>query len=149
MAQGAYFGLHRHSIVFRYWHVLLLIISVITWYAINFLFAKSDMQMLCVPVLYVFCYNIYACVKSPIINTVITNHIARNIILLCGGLCLDSYVIQFSIITDRFNSIFPLNVPLVMLAVIIGAYGLYVLSRFISQTFDPRPYNWLKIIKIQ
>ncbi len=148
MAQGAYLGLHRHSLVFRYWHVLLLIISVIAWYAINFLFAKSAMQMLSVPILYAFCYSIYACVKPPIINTLITNHISRNIILFCGGLCLESYVIQFPIITDRFNSIFPLNVPLVMLSVIIGAYGLYVFSRFISQTFDSGSYNWMKIMKV-
>lgn len=68
-----------------------------------------------------------------------------NILFIIGGLCLESYVIQYYVLetfSDKLNGIFPLNIPIIMIAVLVAAYLLHVLSNIISQIFDSKPFDW-------
>lgn len=65
-----------------------------------------------------------------------------------GGLCLEIYIVQIPIITDRYNSFFPLNIPIVFVCIVVMAYLLRCCSRFLLQTFQDGDYNWKNIFKL-
>ena len=73
-------------------------------------------------------------------------------LLICGvaGLCLESYLIQLPLITDRFNGclIFPLNLIFMTFVIILAAYLCRCGSRLFSQTFAPSSYDWKAIFKL-
>lgn len=64
-----------------------------------------------------------------------------------GGLCLEVYLIQSSLFTDKLNFIFPLNIPVVFLEVLVGAYILRCMGRVWSQTFKETDYNWKEVFR--
>lgn len=63
-----------------------------------------------------------------------------------GGLCLEIYMVQHFLFTDKMNSIFPLNIILMFIIIFIVAYLTRCLARLISQTFKDTPYDWKKMI---
>lgn len=64
-----------------------------------------------------------------------------------GGLCLEVYIVQPSILTDKLNFLFPLNLLIIFVEIIIFAYGLRTLGRIWMQTFREEDYDWKEIIK--
>lgn len=64
-----------------------------------------------------------------------------------GGLCLEIYLIQESLFTDKMNSIFPLNLIIMFGIILMGAYLLRCCARIFSQTFKDGEYNWKEITK--
>lgn len=71
----------------------------------------------------------------------------RWIVRTLGGLCLEVYIVQPRIITDKFNNLFPLNLLLIFVAILLAAYCLRSLGRLWAQTFKDEDYNWKEIIK--
>ena len=69
-------------------------------------------------------------------------------IAFIGGLCLEVYLVQYYLITDRLNHLFPLNILLIFAAVVITAYFARCLARIIRQTFQTEPYNWREVVKM-
>ena len=63
-----------------------------------------------------------------------------------GGLCLEIYMVQHFLFTDKMNSLFPLNIALMFVIIFIVAYLTRCLARLISQTFKDDPYEWRKIV---
>ena len=57
-------------------------------------------------------------------------------------------MIQNILITRKLNFLFPLNIPIVLCEIIVGAYLLRCMARFISQTFKEAPYDWKKMVDI-
>ena len=147
MALGAYMGIHRARYKSNRFSLIMLPVCIILWYAVNHFFHYSALQLLSIPLLLAICYFTYILTKSEIIIRLMINRTAKAIICVCGGLCLEVYLIQFSIITPWFNSIFPFNIPIVILLCIRAGYVLNILSKFFSQTFDSKPYNWVMLIK--
>ena len=64
-----------------------------------------------------------------------------------GGLCLEIYLIQESLFTDKMNSIFPLNLIIMFGIILMGVYLLRCCARIFSQTFKDGEYNWKEITK--
>ena len=75
-----------------------------------------------------------------------TQKLGGGILYVISQLCLEVYLIQKFVFTDSFNNLFPLNVPVIMLVVIIAAYFVKLLAEFISQTFRTEPYEWNKML---
>ena len=94
-------------------------------------------------------YGIYNCYLLSQ-NKSVERYIKRYnfIVRFIGGLCLEIYLIGDFFISDRLNSIFPLNIPIVFAEIIIGAYILRCFSRFFSQTFKDEPYDWKAMVKM-
>lgn len=65
-----------------------------------------------------------------------------------GGLCLEVYLVQYSLFTDKLNSIFPLNILIIFAEILIVAYVLRCLARIWSQTFKESDYEWKEVFKI-
>ena len=76
------------------------------------------------------------------------NKVGNFVIRLIGGLCLEIYMVQSFLFTDKMNALFPLNIVIMFLIIFIAAYITRCLSRFISQTFKDTPYDWRKIIAL-
>ena len=70
------------------------------------------------------------------------------VIRFIGGLCLEIYMVQHFLFTDKMNSIFPLNILLMFIIIFIVAYFTRCLARFVAQTFKDSPYEWNKMISI-
>ncbi len=62
-----------------------------------------------------------------------------------GGLCLEIYLVQYSLFTDKMNGAFPLNIPAMFVMILVAAYLLRCLARIWSQTFKEQNYNWPKV----
>lgn len=65
-----------------------------------------------------------------------------------SGLCLEIYIVQYSLFTDSMNGIFPFNIPIMFIIILIAAYLLRCVSRIFSQTFKDGEYNWKKVFKL-
>ena len=65
-----------------------------------------------------------------------------------GGLCLEVYLVQYSLFTDKLNSIFPLNILVIFAEILIVAYVLRCLGRIWSQTFKEEDYDWKEVLKV-
>lgn len=74
------------------------------------------------------------------------NRITGPVIKCIGGLCLEIYLVQFQLFTDKMNSIFPLNLFVMFLIIIAGAYILRCASRIWKQTFSDSNYDWKEIV---
>lgn len=146
MAHGAFVGMHREKYAYKPIYLVLFVVSLAGWYGINALFHKSAFQLLSIPCLLLLTHSLYICCKAPLLRRLINRKAPYMMIAFCGSLCLESYLIQSYIITDRFNALFPLNIPLVMCLCIVAGWLLSVFSRWIQQTFAPAPYDWNRIL---
>lgn len=70
------------------------------------------------------------------------------IIMTISGLCLESYLIQYSVFTTKLNGIFPLNLPIMVIVVLIVSYVCRCLARVFSQTFGVGEYDWRKVFAV-
>lgn len=146
MAFGAYCGINRNKLRYKGHHFWLMIVSFGLWYAVNSF--KNELQVCSVLVLFPFLYYLYSCGNSKFITRILANKIINKIVIFCGGLCLEVYLIQFSLITDKFNNIFPLNIPLIFIIIISCAYFLHILAGLILQTFRDTPYSFKEMAKV-
>ena len=93
-------------------------------------------------------YFIYLWADGPFMHSVYHTKWGNLIIRFVGGLCLEIYLIQNRIMTDALNHLFPLNLLIVFVMIVIAAYLLRCFSRFISQTFKEAPYDWKQMVSI-
>lgn len=145
MTQGAYMGIHRLEYRYKWWHVLFLFFSILSWYAINYFFSHSYIQLVSIPILMCLIYFLYLTAKSPLFVKLLKNKIIKNAICFCGGLCLEVYMIQKYIFTDSLNDIFPFNIPIIMIMCLVAAYILKIIGNVIGQTLNSAPYEWRRL----
>lgn len=134
------------DIIYKWWHVPAVIVCIVIWYGINYFSNGGSLAILSMVPLVGICYFVYAIGKSAWIERLFENKILGNILFIVGNLCLESYLIQKYIFTDALNSIFPLNIPIIMLVVLISAYIIHILSMVISQIFNKYPFNWKSLL---
>ena len=70
------------------------------------------------------------------------------IIMIVGGLCLESYLIQYSLFTNKMNDIWPLNLIVIVLVILICSYFVRCVALFFVQTFRTEDYEWRKIFAL-
>lgn len=118
------------------------LLCVIAWYGINYIAKGGWLQLVSFIPLVGFCVFAYQLGKSHFVERCFSNRIVGNILYIVGNLCLESYLIQKLLFTDALNHLFPLNIPIIMFAVLLAAYVLHMLSEIISQIFDSKPFDW-------
>ena len=134
-------------IVYKKWHLIAMPVCVIAWYGINILSAyNQNISILSWLPLVGICYFIYSIGKASWIAKLFDRKIIGNVLFIIGNLCLESYMIQMDIITDKLNHIFPLNILIITVLVLISAYFLRVLSAIIAQVFDSKPFDWKALL---
>lgn len=66
-----------------------------------------------------------------------------------GGLCLEVYLSHRPFLTDALNALFPLNVPLLFVVMLLLAYVVRCVTRFIVQSLQWQGrYDWQAIVKV-
>ena len=93
------------------------------------------------------CLSLYACCNSSFAQKVYNGRLGV-VIKFIGGLCLEIYVVQHAIITTSLNSIFPLNLIVIFITILLAAYLLRCLSRMFLQTFQKEDYEWQEVFKL-
>lgn len=152
MLLGAWMGLRRDKLKSR--HLIdssLFVVSLLLFYGIQlaakrYTFVAPYQIVTLLPLMGIVFYFYKLC-NTKCLERLYYNRYCHPIIMTISGLCLESYLIQFAIITDKFNLIFPANIPLIMLTVLIVSYICKVLSRFFSQTFRDEAYDWKELVK--
>lgn len=66
-------------------------------------------------------------------------------VMFVGGLCLESYLIQNSLITDKINDIWPFNLLIIVVVILACSYLVRCVARLFQQTFRSEDYDWRKI----
>lgn len=151
MLQGAIVGMNINKLEINpKKDLILLFISLICFFSFYIfprkIYAIEFLQVFnFIPLLGVTLYFYKVC-TSDWIKKIYNNKGVYFIVRLIGGLCLEIYLIQSSLFTDKMNFLFPLNLIIMLLIIVIGAYITRCVARFFSQTFKEEPYDWKKVI---
>ena len=151
MLQGAIAGMNMNNLkVNPKKDLILLFVSLICFYSLYILprkiYAIEFLQVFnFIPLMGITLY-LYKVCTSDWVKKVYNNKYIYFIVRLIGGLCLEIYLILSSLFTDKMNSLFPLNLVIMLLIIVVGAYITRCVSRIFSQTFKEEPYNWKKVI---
>lgn len=73
----------------------------------------------------------------------------KRILTTIASLTLEIYIVQFHIITDKFNRLFPLNTVIVSIFICITAYCLRVMTSLFLQFLSSAPFEFKNAIKIK
>ncbi|MBQ6955584.1 MAG: acyltransferase [Bacteroidales bacterium] len=93
-------------------------------------------------------YYFYKVGASKVAERIYNSKVGNFFIRFIGGLCLEIYLVQFFLFTDKMNSIFPLNILIMFLIIFAVAYLTRCLARLISQMFNDAPFDWRKMISL-
>ena len=67
-------------------------------------------------------YFLYRWANGEAARRLYTSKAGHFVVRFIGGLCLEVYLIQDCLFTDRLNALFPLNLLIVFLAIVVTAY---------------------------
>lgn len=141
MLIGGYIYSIHDSLRYKWYSIPAFLLSIITWYVINYATKGTDWTILSYFPLIGICFFAYTTGKAAWIKTIFSTKIFGNLLFIIGNLCLESYLIQKFIFTDALNGIFPYNIPIIMLNVLIAAYILHIFSGIISQILDSKQFE--------
>lgn len=145
MLLGGFICKNSHRIQASKYSIFWMFLCVVAWYGVNYLAKGSWLQLLSFFPLVGFCVFAYQLGTCSFIEKCFLNKIVGNILYIIGNLCLECYLIQKLIFTDALNHLFPFNIIIIMIAVLLAAYFLHVISGVISQTFDSQPFDWKRL----
>lgn len=152
MLLGAILGVSSRK---RFFHFkrdfMLLIVSIAFFYLYSFAGNKiaiiGEWQIFSLlPLLFIIFYFYKVC-NSRILKRCYEHKVIGWCIKVIGGLCLEIYLVQFSLFTDKMNGIFPLNIPIMFIIILFMAYILRCVARIFAQTFKEQEYDWKEIVR--
>lgn len=146
MLQGAIIGKNAKNMAFRPAHIGLLLVSVAFFYLFFYLGRNNWLILFSFVALLGITYYTYLLCCAPLLRRLYENKWVGQLIFIVSQCCLEVYLIQKYVFTEKLNDYFPLNIPLIMLAVLLAAYIVKTIAQFISQTFRSEPYSWNKML---
>lgn len=156
MLMGAYMG-RRYTLVVpkkeKSWlNFSIMILCLSLFYGIQFLSKKyvsiAPIQIVTlIPLLGIVVF-FYKWCKSDFFLRKYQRSWSNKLIMLVSGICLESYLIQSVLFTDKMNGIWPFNILLIFVVIIGCSYIVRCVARLFSQTFEDGDYNWGKIFSI-
>lgn len=132
-------------------------ILTVVWFAIYFIIlyigkGKTDyryyIQILGLLPLHLFVFYIYKFASHQWCKGLFQKPGLKWILIIISNLTLEIYIVQFHIITDKFNMLFPLNTIIVFALICMTAYFLKVITSLFIQFISPEPFDFRKAIKI-
>lgn len=155
MLQGAILGVRsqqRQVEIRNGWIELAKLMGCVVLFYVFSYFKKSDeynwLQVCSLLPLLGTTYYVYRLCNVAAVKRLYYHRIAGWTVKAIGGLCLEVYLVNMHIINDKLNGIFPLNLLVVFLAILVAAYILRCLGRIWSQTFKETDYEWKKVFAI-
>ncbi len=153
MLMGCWVGLNRKSLNYNtLWDAIKCLMCLIVFYGIQIVAKKwvvvATWQIVTVPFLAGIVFYFYKFCNAPMFHLLYNSKLGNWLVMAISGLCLESYLIQNSFFTDKLNGLFPFNLPIIFIAILIAAYIVRCVARFFSQTFRTEDYEWKKIFAI-
>lgn len=153
MLLGANIGISNGIFRFKFkTDFIKLIVSIMLFYGILFLGKKfliiHNTQIISLIPLLGITFYFYKLCNSNEIKKLYYNKYAGPVIKAVGGLCLEAYLVQSSLFTDKMNNLFPLNLLIMLFIIIAVAYVLRCMARIFSQTFKDGEYAWKAVFKL-
>lgn len=131
---------------------VMLVVSVSLFYGILLAgkrwFLLSDLQVFSLLPLLAVTYYFYKVCNSTCLKRLYGVKCVGIVMRAISGLCLEVYMVQYALFTDEFNKIFPFNLLLMFVIILVVAYFLRCLSRWFSQTFKDGDYDWMEIVRL-
>ena len=109
----------------------------------------APFQFLMIPLLMAFCYYLYKCLNNKVFKKLYTKPCINWIVIVIGGLCLESYLIHMNLFTTTLNCLFPFNLVIIYITVLLAAYVVRCTARIILQTFQKEDYDWKIVFKVK
>ncbi len=129
-----------------------LIVCIVAFYALCWFKHKDGIydvfQLMSVAPLIGVVYYFYQLCNTKLASRVYDNPVSGFIVRLVGGLCLEIYLIQHMVFSDKLNFMFPLNIPIFFVFVVVAAYLLRCFARIWSQTFKDGDYDWKEVVRL-
>ena len=152
MLFGAWLGMKRSKIKVRpIIDGILFIISLFLFYVVQYVAKKNvsiaPYQIVTLIPLIGIIYYFYKLCNINVLKKIYNKRLGHSVIMTISGLCLESYLIQSCIFTDKLNFLFPFNLPIIIFCILIVSFICKVFSRFFIQTFKEEPYNWKDLVK--
>ena len=153
MLLGAIIGANKSERKYMLWKDLIMCgACIVIFYGILMLGTKwtimSRLQIISLVPLLGTPFFLYKVCNSGVILMIYENKYVHFCVYSISALCLEIYLCQLAVITPRLNHIFPFNIPIIIIGVILLAYIVKVFSNFFSQTFKEQDYNWKAIFKL-
>ena len=153
MLLGAVIGMKRKELKYHaWWDFIKLITCVFAFYGIQFA-AKmwrpiAPWQIVTLLSLAGITVYFYKWCNCSWMKRIYQSKWGNIIIMIVGGLCLESYLIQYSLFTDKLNGIWPFNIIIIVLVILLCSYFVRCFARLFAQTFRTEDYEWKKIISL-
>ena len=132
--------------------VVLLLVSIVLFYLIaigatmnEFISHFQLLSLLPLSFVVISMYNLCCCHSSKsFMNTKVGNSLC-----IVSSLCLEIYIVQGSCITDKLNYLFPINILLLFIIVVIVAYVTRLIGRLLLQLFQTEDFDWKALIRLR
>lgn len=153
MLLGAILGSHpiQRKISLK-WDSLKLLVCILLFYGILIACRKweiaQNMQVISLLPLLGTTYYFYKVCKSDALKRLYVTRFIGPVMKTISGLCLEVYLVQGVLFTERFNKWFPFNLLIVFVTILLVAYLLRCMARWFSQTFRDGDYEWEKVFRI-
>lgn len=131
--------------------ILLTFFFFLCFYGIQFIYPKieiGELQLLSIIALLFISFYFWKICKNKYLERIYNSQVMGFIIKFIGGLCLEIYVVQHALFTTRMNHLFPLNLIIMFVIILLVAYILRCAARLFLQTFSKENYNWKEILRL-
>ena len=98
--------------------------------------------------LHLFVYYAYKVASHDWTTRVFQNRFIGRILSTIANLTLEIYIVQFLIITNKFNWLFPFNTLIVFFLICVAAYVLRVFTSFFLYIVSKESFDYKSIIKV-
>ena len=140
--------LKEHSIL----DILMAIVLITMYFALNYIVKRYnllDFQWIIFVPLAIFPYYAFKIFKRPTFTKCYYSRYSGKMIRIVSGLCLEIFLVQLPLITDKINFLFPLNLIVVFTLIVFVAYVIRSIGRLGAQTFnDNKGYSYKQVFKL-
>lgn len=153
MLLGAYVGMKRKELKYNGGlDSFKLFVCLALFYSIQFV-AKihrpiAPWQVVTLLPLMGIVYYFYKCCNVSWLSAFYHTKWGNWLIMVIGGLCLESYLIQGAFFTDKMNGIWPLNLVVIVIFILFCSYIIRCGARLFAQTFRTEDYEWKKVFRL-
>ena len=153
MLLGAYIGIKRKSLRYDGWmDFIKLMVCILFFYSIQFAAKKyppvAPWQIVTIAPLMGIVVYFYKWCNNGFFRKIYESKAGKAVILTIGGLCLESYLIQYALFTSKLNHLWPLNLLIITLLILVCSYIVRCAARLFVQTFRTEDYELKKIISL-
>lgn len=152
MLMGAYIGSKNVILKQKVWRDAIMTL-VCTGLHLGLVLACTKKENLCpyqmlslVPLMGT-CIYLYNLFQADIFKLLMKSNVGYGIQAI-AALCLESYIVQYVLFTDKINYLFPLNIIILVVEVILLAYAVRTLGRTFKQLFEKEDFRWKEIFRL-